>query len=65
MGAWSITMRQSNYGLDRLGTIVDTKLNQVNSAFLHVVKALEGIKTDIKEWLAHICSVYQTLREHA
>ncbi len=32
MGAWGITMRQSDYGLDLLGTIVDTQLKQVNFA---------------------------------
>ena len=26
MGSWGITMRQSDYGLDLLGTIVDTQL---------------------------------------
>ena len=30
MGSWGITMRQSDYSLDLLGTIVDTQLKAVN-----------------------------------
>ena len=30
MGSWGVTMRQSDYGLDLLGTIVDTQLKAVN-----------------------------------
>ena len=41
MGAWGITMRQSDYGLDLLGTIVDTRLKEVNFVSFHIVDALE------------------------
>ena len=30
MGSWGVNMRQSDYGLDLLGTIVDTQLKTVN-----------------------------------
>ena len=30
MGSWGATMRQSDYGLNLLGTIVDTQLKAVN-----------------------------------
>ena len=47
MGSWGITMRQSDYGLDLLGTIVDTQLKAVNFLTFKVADALEVIKTDI------------------
>ena len=47
MGSWGITMRQSDYGLDLLGTIVDTQLKAVNSLTFKVANALEVIKADI------------------
>ena len=47
MGSWDITMRQSDYGLDLLGTIVDTQLKAVNFLTFKVSDALEVIKADI------------------
>lgn len=49
MGSWGITMRQSDYGLDLLGTIVDTKLREADFATFNVTDALEVIKADIME----------------
>ena len=49
MGSWGVTMRQSDYGLDLLGTIVDTQLKAVNSLTFKVADALEVIKADIME----------------
>ena len=49
MGSWGITMRQSDYGLDLLGTIVDTRLKTVNFLNFHVADALELIKAVIIE----------------
>ena len=49
MGSWGITMRQSDYGLDLLGTIVDTQLKAVNFLTFHVADALELIKAVIIE----------------
>ena len=49
MGSWGITMRQSDYGLDLLGTIVDTKLKGADFATFNVTDALEAIKADIME----------------
>ena len=34
MGSWGITMRQSDYGLDLLGTIVNTRLKTVDFQLL-------------------------------
>ena len=47
MGSWGITMRQSDYGLDLLGTIIDTQLKAVNFLTFKVADALEVIKVDI------------------
>ena len=47
MGSWGITMRQSDYGLDLLGTIVDTQLKAANFLTFNVADALEVIKVDI------------------
>ena len=47
MGSWGVTMRQSDYGLDLLGTIVDTQLKAVNFLTFKVADALEVIKADI------------------
>ena len=49
MGSWGITMRQSDYGLDLLGTIVGTQLKAVNFSNFNVADALEVIKADIME----------------
>ena len=49
MGSWGITMRQSDYGLDLLGTIIDTQLKEADFAAFDVADALEVIKTDIME----------------
>lgn len=47
MGSWDITERQSDYGLDLLGTIVDTQLKQADFAIFNAAEALEVIKADI------------------
>ena len=47
MGSWGVTMRQSDYGLDLLGTIVDTQLKAVNFLTFKVADALEVVKADI------------------
>ena len=49
MGSWGITMRQSNYGLDLLRTIVNTKLKEAAFATFNVTDALKSIKADIIE----------------
>ena len=49
MGSWGVTMRQSDYGLDLLGTIVDTRLKTVDFRTFHVADALELIKAVIIE----------------
>ena len=49
MGSWGVTMRQSDYGLDLLGTIVDTQLKTVDFSSFSVADALEVIKADIME----------------
>ena len=44
MGSWGITMRQSDYGLDLLGTIVDAQLKAVNFlAFMGKDRGRAGI----------------------
>ena len=49
MGSWGITMRESDYGLDLLGTIVGTQLIAVDFSTFNVADALEVIKADIME----------------
>ena len=49
MGSWDITMRQSDYGLDLLGAIIDTQLKEADFAVFNVSDTLEIIKTDIME----------------
>ena len=49
MGSWGVTMRQSDYGLDLLGTIVGTELKAADFSIFNVADALEVIKTDIME----------------
>ena len=49
MGSWGITVRQSDYGLDLLGTIVGTQLKAVDFSTFNVADALEVIKADIME----------------
>ena len=47
MGSRGITERQSDYGLDLLGAIVDTQLKQADFATFNVTEALEVIKADV------------------
>ena len=49
MGSWGITMRQSDYGLDLLGTIVGTQLKAADFSTFNVGDALEVIKADIMD----------------
>ena len=49
MGSWGITMRESDYGLDLLGTIVGTQLKAADFSTFIVADALEVIKADIME----------------
>ena len=49
MGSWGITMRQSDYGLDLLGTIVDTQLKAANFATFNVAEAIDVLRQDILE----------------
>ena len=49
MGSWGITMRESDYGLDLLETIVGTQLKAADFSTFNVADALEVIKADIME----------------
>jgi len=49
MGAWGITMRQSDYGLDLPGNIVDTKPKEAVFATFNMADALKVINADIME----------------
>ncbi len=49
MGAWGITERESNYGLDLLGTIVAKQLKAVDFATFNVAEAMDVITADIME----------------
>lgn len=49
MGSWGITMRQSDYGLDLLDTIVATQLKAADFAVFNVAEALDVITADIME----------------
>ena len=49
MGSWGITMRESDYGLDLLDTIVTTQLKAVDFSTFNVADTLEVIKADIME----------------
>ena len=49
MGSWGITMRESDYGLDLLGAIIDRQLKVLDFSTFKVADALEVIKADIME----------------
>lgn len=49
MGSWGITMRQSDYGLNPLRTIVAMQLKTADFAAFNVADYLEIIKADIME----------------
>ena len=49
MGAWGITMRESDYGLDLLGTVVKAQLKQTDFSDFHVTEAIELLRQDILE----------------
>lgn len=40
-------MRPSNYGLDLLGTIIDTKLKKVDYAIFHEAGTLQVMKQEL------------------
>lgn len=47
MGAWGITMRESDYGLDLLSIIVEEQLKPVQFAYLDTAKAIELLRQNI------------------
>lgn len=49
MGSWGITERESDYGLDLLGTIVATKLKAADFTIFNVADAMDVITADIME----------------
>lgn len=49
MGAWGITVRQSDDGLDLLDTIVAEQLRKVNFATFNVSEAVTLLKQNIQE----------------
>lgn len=53
MGAWGITMRESDYGLDLLSVIVEEQLKPVQFAYLDTVKAIELLRQHILDEIKH------------
>ena len=49
MGAWDITMRESDYKLDLLGTVAKAQLKQMDFSAFHVTEAVELLRQDILE----------------
>ena len=49
MGAWDITMRESDYKLDLLGTVAKAQLKQMDFSAFHVTEAIELLQQDILE----------------
>ena len=49
MGAWGITVRQSDNGLDLLDAIVEEQLRKVNFAAFNVSEAIAFLKQNIQE----------------
>ena len=47
MGSWGITMRQSDYGLDLLDTIVKTQLKKVDFSTFNVAEAISLLRQEI------------------
>ncbi len=47
MGAWGITMRESDYGLDLLSIIIEEQLKPVQFAYLDAAKAIELLRRNI------------------
>ena len=49
MGAWDITMRESDYKLDLLGTVIKAQLKQTDFSVFHVTEAIELLRQDFLE----------------
>jgi len=49
MGSWGITERESDYGLDLLGTIAATKLKAANFATFNVAEAIDVITAALRQ----------------
>lgn len=47
MGTWGITMRQSDYGLDMLNSIMEQQLQKTDFKSFNVSEAIELLKADI------------------
>ena len=47
MGTWGITMRQSDYGLDMLNSIMEQQLQKTDFKRFNVPEAIELLKADI------------------
>ena len=61
MGTWGITMKQSDYGLDLLGTIVDARLKMVDFLSFHVADAFELIRSLSKKSDGHIAGALRRI----
>ena len=49
MGSWGITMRESDYGLELLGTVAASQLKQVDFSIFNTAEAIELLRQDILE----------------
>ena len=49
MGSWGITMRESDYGLDLLGTVAASQLKQVDFSIFNTAETIELLRQDILE----------------
>lgn len=53
MGAWGITMRESDYGLDLIGILVEEQLKPVRFACFDATKAIELLRQNLLEEMKH------------
>lgn len=53
MGAWGITMRESDYGLDLLSIVVEEQLKPIGFACFDATKAIELLRQHILEEIKH------------
>lgn len=64
MGAWGITMRESDYGLDLLSVIVEEQLKPVQFAYFDAAKAIELLRQYILEEIKN-CNQGRSQKEMA
>lgn len=55
MGSWGVTMRESDYGLDMLDSIMEAQFEKNDFKYFHAAQAVELLRQEILEEIERSC----------